>query len=511
MKKKIKDFRLTISHFFKNNKTEFWVLVTILIVGAFFRLYRIGDYMTFLGDEGRDVIIVRRIFTELHPPLIGPGTSVGGIYLGPLYYYLMAIPLLIAGFSPIGPAVMVALLSVATIAFIWWVGRSWFDKKAGIIAAAFYAISPTVIIFSHSSWNPNIMPFFALLSIYSIRKIWAEKKYNWLIVLGISYAFVLQSHYLGLLLFPTLFLFWVLSLKNSKSEISNFIRKSLLGLGFFLILMSPLFIFDLRHDFMNTKLIYKFLVERENVIAFDPVQTLSGLPRIFNLVNGSLLAGKQSLVGVLTSWLILVGTLTMIVKNKFKLKKEYWIIIVWFGFGLLGLSFYKQSIYDHYFGFLYPVPFLFMGIIISGFLKGKIIFKLIGVLLLACLVFFNLKANPLRSEPNKLLARSINVSKVIEENSSNQPFNLAVIADTNYEDGYKYFLLKDNYPVVDIDSQNPETITDQLFVVCELYPNSKCDPTHSAKAQVANFGWSKIENVWEVNGATVYKLVHVVN
>ena len=186
-----------IADFVKKNKKELVVIGLILLIGAFFRLYKISSYMTFLGDEGRDVIIVRRIFTELHPPLIGPGTSVGGMYLGPLYYYMMAIPLLIAGFSPVGPAVMVALLGVATIAFIWWAGRVWFDKRAGLIAAGLYAVSPTAIIFAHSSWNPNIMPFFAILSIYSIWKVWKQKNLSWLIVLGISFAFVLQSHYLG--------------------------------------------------------------------------------------------------------------------------------------------------------------------------------------------------------------------------------------------------------------------------------------------------------------------------
>ena len=41
--------------FIKNN----WPLLIILLIGAFLRLYRIGEYMTFLGDEGRDAIIVR--------------------------------------------------------------------------------------------------------------------------------------------------------------------------------------------------------------------------------------------------------------------------------------------------------------------------------------------------------------------------------------------------------------------------------------------------------------------
>ncbi|MEK7470711.1 MAG: glycosyltransferase family 39 protein [Patescibacteria group bacterium] len=197
--------------FVKDNPREFWILVIILALSAFLRLYKIGEYMTFLGDEGRDMIIIRRFLVEFHPPLIGPGTSVGSMYLGPLYYYMMAIPVLLANFSPVGPAVMVAILGVLTVFLIWFIGREWFGKIAGLVSALLYAISPTIIIFSRSSWNPNIMPFFSLLSIYAIWKVWKEKEYKWMIVLGISLAFVLQSHYLGLLLIPTLFIFWLMS------------------------------------------------------------------------------------------------------------------------------------------------------------------------------------------------------------------------------------------------------------------------------------------------------------
>jgi hypothetical protein len=39
-------------------------------------------------------------------------------------------------------------------------------------------------------------------------------------------------------------------------------------------------------------------------------------------------------------------------------------------------------------------------------------------------------------------------------------------------------------------------------------PVEKCSPTSNAKAQVANFGWSKIDGEWQVMGATVFKLIH---
>ena len=39
-------------------------------------------------------------------------------------------------------------------------------------------------------------------------------------------------------------------------------------------------------------------------------------------------------------------------------------------------------------------------------------------------------------------------------------------------------------------------------------PKERCDPTHSPKAEVANFGWSKIDSDFEVDGVIIYKLIH---
>jgi hypothetical protein len=359
------------------------------------------------------------------------------------------------------------------------------------------------------------MPFFALLSIYSIWKVWKKKDFNWLIVMGISFAFALQSHYLGLLLIPTLFIFWLISfieVRRTKG-VTPFIKKSAIGLIAFLVLMSPLFFFDMRHGWINTKAIYTFFTVRQTTVSIRPWTAIPKMPQMLNLVAKSVVAGRNILAGVISSIAIgisvlLIFTSSLIKQRNIKLKGEYWIIFSWLGFGLLGFGLYKQNIYDHYFGFLFAVPFILVAVLISRLISGKLFFKIAGYALLTYLVVSNIVASPLRKEPNKLLQRSIHVSRTIEENGNGKPVNLAVIADNNYEAAYEYFLLKDGYPVLEIDAQKPDTTAEQLFVVCELIPTSKCDPTHSPKAQIASFGWSKIEDSWEIDGAIVYKLVH---
>ena len=297
-----------------NNRKEFYLLILILLLGAFLRLYKIADYMTFLGDEGRDAIIVRRLLVDFDPILIGPRTSIGDMYLGPLYYYMMAPALLLAGFNPVGPAIMVALLGAVTIFLVWYVARLWFGDNfntsklpkrvpcvGALIAAFLYSISPVVITYSKSSWNPNIMPFFALLSILGIWKVWFRQEFKWLIVVGVSMAFVLQSHYLGLLLLPTLGIFWTLTLfeiRNTKSETGKLIKYSFLAVVFFAFLMSPLVIFDARHYWRNFNSMKLFFTERQSTIS---LKAWRGFPNTWPIFKDSfvtrIVSGKHLIIG----------------------------------------------------------------------------------------------------------------------------------------------------------------------------------------------------------------------
>jgi 4-amino-4-deoxy-L-arabinose transferase-like glycosyltransferase len=501
---------LKITDFVIKNKVEIIILGLILLVGSFFRLYKISEYMTFLGDEGRDVIIVRNLLVHADPILIGPGTSIGGMYLGPLYYYLIAIPLLLANFSPVGPAIFVAILGVVTICFVWYVFREWFPNVQGdtlnvgaLVAAGLYAISPTVIIFSRASWNPNIMPFFALLSIYSIWKAYMGNGFKWLIVCAISFAFVLQSHYLGLLLLPTVGIFWILSLleaRKKSQEMKRFVKLSLIAILSFALLMSPLLIFDLRHNFMNYNALYKFLTVRQETVSIRPWTSFSKIPAIFSDINSSLLVAKNS---TLAEWitLLLVVMTAFFVFLKRKLNSNVYILISWIIFGLIGLGLYKQHIYDHYYGFLFPAVFLLVGFLISK------MNKYLAVFFVCVFLFINLQKNPLLFNPNKQMQRSIDVANLVLEKSDDKPFNLAVLAERNYEDGYRYFMEKDGAVVMHADRWDGKTIVDQLFVICEM-EKTKCDPTHSPKAEVANFGMSKIDMEWEVDGVIIYRLIH---
>ena len=99
-------------------KIAYILLLFILALGFLLRIYKIKDYIVFLGDEGRDALVTYGI---LHGDLtlLGPTSSVGGFFLGPIYYYMISPFLWLWGFDPVGPAVMVVLFGIATILLVY--------------------------------------------------------------------------------------------------------------------------------------------------------------------------------------------------------------------------------------------------------------------------------------------------------------------------------------------------------------------------------------------------------
>lgn len=228
---------------------------------AFLRLYRIEDYMTFLGDEGRDVLVVYNILHG-HLTLLGPTSSVGGFFLGPIYYYFIAPFLWLFNYNPVGPAVMVAIFGIVTVWLVYKFTSEFLNYKTGIIAAFLYAISPIVIYYSRSSWNPNILPFFSLLTIYVLYKATINKNLKLFFISGILLGVCLQLHYLALFLGAIVFFYILFSEKTF--ELLNLTKKYLFVFGGFLIGWSPFIAFEIRHGFTDFKSIFNFLIHSGN-------------------------------------------------------------------------------------------------------------------------------------------------------------------------------------------------------------------------------------------------------
>lgn len=480
-----------IKKFISHNKVEALVIFAIIIIAAFLRLYKIDQYLTFLGDEGRDVRVVRDLITKFDLIFIGPQTSIGNMYLGPLYYYMMAPFLWATNLNPVGPAIMVAFVSTFTIGLTWWIARSWFGALAAVSAALFFTFSPVSVLYSRASWNPNPMPLFSLVAIWSIYQVWVNRNLKYLSLTGISLAFALQMHYLGLLLIPTLGLFWLLAFISQKSK-KPILKWSLISLFLFLLLMSPLAIFDLKHNGMNFNAFKAFFSDRQTTININPANS----NRFFDsleLFSQELILGRQELFLPVAVIIFLFAALYLFghVKNQ----KPYLLLLAWLGIGLFGLSLYKQHLYAHYLLFLLPATYIFLGVLVAN------IHKYLALLFIAFYLYLNFTNLPFYA-PNRQLQRTEEVIDFIVQQSNNQQFNFALIAKRNYDESYRYFLENKKADFV----RGEDKISDQLFVVCE--DGDGCQPEGDPAYQVAIFGPSQTVDQWQIDHIKIYKLIH---
>jgi len=486
----------------KKNKVETFFIGLIVLTALFLRLYRITDFMTFLGDEGRDVRIVRDLVTKGNLVFIGPQTSIGNMYLGPLYYYMMAPALLISFLNPVGPAVMVALLGTLTVFLTYFLGRRWFGKWSGLIAALLYALSPVAIIYSRSSWNPNPMPLFTLLCVWGIYEVWQKKAFKWLPFVGLSFGAALQMHYLGLLITPVLGLFWLLTLKEIKKDNTrkkSFIKATAISVFLFLILMSPLALFDLKHQGMNFNAFKAFFSDRQTTINLNPARSDRFLPVIEQSVSDLVLARQSFFPGIVA---LILALSFIYVFAKSKDKPPYILLSAWIVIGFIGLGVYKQHIYIHYLGFLYPCVYLILGATLGHLLSKKFPLCLPWAMTLVFLSAISLIYSPTFQTPNRQLFRTEAAVDLIIKESKGEPFNFGLIAKQNYDESYRYFLENKQANLVPGEVK----ITDQLFVICE--DGDTCQPEGNSKWQIAVFGIAKIDQEWSLDHLRIYRLIH---
>lgn len=462
-----------------------FIFVTLLFLIAFFlRTFRLKETLQFSGDEGRDAIIVSQIFLKHDPVFIGPVTSVGNMYLGPMYYYFM-LPFLRLSFpSPMGPVWAVAILGCLTVVLIYFLGKKMFDQKVALIATFFYAFSATVIQLTRFSWNPNPVPLISLLMIYFIYLAQSQPKKWWLVILMMS--IIVQLHYLTLLAVGTGGVIWLIQFIGywrQRHKLGTQLKQMLIGTGIgvaiFLMSLTPLVLFDLKHDFLNTRSFQYLLTKEENFshstrlpLAKKIGETIYGFEGRTMLIMFELYIGqKRALNAVLVKlvWVVL-GLIFWLDTKKQRQNKitAQQIVIIFFAVGIFGTAMYQHSIFDHYVAYLFPVAAYVYGMVIKYLLadwpklsqqawyRSLINFKRI----LACLFVFaftiyylqfnssQYNYNPTVWTVDQMADLASRIKQTLPENEA---YSLVMVGPSKdyYGQNYRYFLTALDRPPVD--------------------------------------------------------------
>ena len=480
---------------FKNIVAKNWFAIVTIGAASILRLYRLPEFARFLGDEGRDAIVVKRILTLEHFPAVGAPTSVGQVYLGPFYYYFVSPWLALFKFDPVGLAYGVAIFSIVFLVVIYLILRHFFNKKVAAVATFLASFSYVLIELSRFSWNPNLLPLFSLLTAFFFLKGLKTKSKVLFFLFGAFFSFSVQLHYLALSLgLPVLIIGledFLDNVKTRKEKIVNY----LVSFASFVIFFTPLLIFDLRHNFLNLGNFIRLLQSGSAVGGgklFSLVSTIADLNRyLFNISFNNILA------------LILFVIILVLFFLNLK-KEEYYFraFIIFFIGALVVISLYPGVKHPHYLGMLYGFYIIVIARILSDFVKRGVFDKALVLLFLIAFLYLNSKNyDVLKRQSNNQIGLAKNIAQKIYENAGVNNFQVTSLPEKYSDSTYRYFL--------EIWGKRPNATdsmekADELFVVCE----NKCEPIIGNPLwDIAYFAPREIVGEWTVRGVKIYKLI----
>ncbi len=501
-----------LKHWVVANRFEAMVVASVLLLAVFLRFYQLEAYLHFLGDEGRDLRIVRNMVVSGKPTFLGPTASVGGFYLGPIYYYFITPWLILSGFSPIGPAWMVACMSLVTLVLVYWLTRTISGAFGAICAMLLMTVSPLIVRHSRFSWNPNPVPLFSLLTFVPL---WfGNRHWMWFVLSGAALGVNVQLHYLTVILGPLVGIA-ILWLYPRRRWLPAFL---FVAAGF-CITMFPFLAFEIYHRFPNFRTISEFVLKQSGVTQFSPWDIVRQFHAVGQRLYELVLPNPYLILSTIFFWVSLIGLVVKERLNSGEHQRLLRIVLLWVVGGIAGLSLYKGTLHPYYFAFLFPLPFILIGCLLGEISKLKVLRVLSAALVIGLLYFMLQPSFPkdrglaslyLWHPPQHIVKQTRDIADFVLLQTSGRPYNFALMAEQNTDHAYRYFLeLRGRPPTTILNPTiDPErkSVTDQLLVVCEAV---ECKPLGRPLWEIAGFGRGEIVGEWDmIGGIKVFKLVH---
>jgi hypothetical protein len=200
---------------------------------------------------GRDYLELLEWQQTKTPPLLGPQISILSFNQSPFYFYFLFPLYLLTGGSPFASTYTIILWYLT-----WFVSGIWLYRKDRtkmwqlVIIGLLFSVHAEVIRQTRFVWNPSFLPPLIIASLFvhqQLTKAWHQKT-AWVLALTGSLAMSLNFSAVPiyLVLFFTLVYF-------RRKKIVHLMFMTLAGFG---IWYAPTLVFELRHQFALTKLLF---------------------------------------------------------------------------------------------------------------------------------------------------------------------------------------------------------------------------------------------------------------
>jgi Dolichyl-phosphate-mannose-protein mannosyltransferase len=198
-------------------RLELGALLAILVLAAVTRLPGLDARGPWDDDQGTHMLAELHLVADGIVPLVGPGSSIGGLHHGAVYYYLLAPAAAISSADPVAVTTELALLGIAAVGAMWWLARRIGGPLAGVAAALLAAVSPSGIAASTFIWNPNLIPLAAAVAFAAALEAWQSARPRWWLVSAVAAMVTMQCHVLGVIAVPPLVALYLVDVRRRRA------------------------------------------------------------------------------------------------------------------------------------------------------------------------------------------------------------------------------------------------------------------------------------------------------
>lgn len=247
---------------FSRRNLQIVLILCVIVFGLFLRGYHFSEWLHFELDQARDARVIDAVFDDGigELPLLGPKAGGTFLRLAPGYYYLQYISGLVFGATPTGIAIIVMMLSVASIGVFYVFVRRYFSFGIALALSLLFSVSAFFVMYGRFAWNPNILPFFILFGMYALLRAVEKDGINrerWFLGAVFALTLATHAHFLAFVAVPTIAVVFLLFKRP------RFSFRTWIGAVFLVVLLYlPMVLNEIETKGMNTEEFFGAITEK---------------------------------------------------------------------------------------------------------------------------------------------------------------------------------------------------------------------------------------------------------
>lgn len=427
-----------------------WLFLVVLLVGIFLRAHKGVEWFPYSHDHDLNGWIIRDILENKHLRLIGQETTSNGVFIGPLFYYLLIPFYLVFGMDPKGSLILPIIISGFSIFSFYFVFSKISNKSTGIIASLVYSLS-TLIVFTDREIVPTQPAM--LWTVWFFYGLWllTRGKQKAFLLLGVLIGLAWNFNLALIILSPIILIAHIISKKHLN------IKYLLFGLIALVLSLSPFLAFESRHNFSQSKAIYSALTSEKDYV-YETAKGYAKFDRVMQLVYRNttrLVWGSDyKIPGKLTFSLLIL--FFIILSAKKLLNKNLFILMsIWVAIYIAFFTFNSINVSEYY---LNGMNVVWIGIL--AFLIERIFSRsyIVGVFLAGVIVAANLFSYFTRPVVTNGYLERKELAEFIKSDSANHGYpcvSVSFIVSPGNDLGYRYSFWLSGLHVNHPDSGSP--------------------------------------------------------